>query len=248
MTIETKIAKMQNDATHYSGSDLEALLTLRRYRSWIMDEIAGFIAGRTLEVGAGVGSFSPHILAHASHLDMIEPSERLSQVLSGEYADHPRMSLFRGTAESWLAENPREDYETVVMINVLEHIEEDAAVVREFFRILRPGGHLVLFVPALPFLYSRLDSEFGHFRRYDMASLRKIVEAAGFQVSRAMFFDLLGVFPWWLINKKMGCTSFNPTLVGVYDAIGVPLTRTLERWWRPPFGKNIVMVGQRPSS
>ena len=248
MTIETTPAKMPNDATQYSGSDLEALLTMRRYRSWILDEIGDFIGGRTLEIGAGVGSFSEHILHRATHLDMIEPSEKLSRILSEKKLDPHRVSLFQGTAESWLAENARGDYETVVLINVLEHIEEDAAVVRDLFQVLRPGGHLVLFVPALPFLFSRLDAEFGHFRRYRMTPLREMIEATGFRVAKALFFDLLGVFPWWLVNKKMGCTSFNPALVGLYDAIGVPVTRTLERLCHPPFGKNIVLVGQRPNS
>jgi len=109
------------------------------------------------------------------------------------------------------------------------------------------GGHLLLFVPALQFLFSELDRQFGHFRRYRRSELRAKVGDAGFEIGLACYFDILGVAPWWLLNTVGGKTDFNPKMVRLYDAVGVPLTRLAERLLSPPFGKNVLLVARRPN-
>jgi SAM-dependent methyltransferase len=137
-------------------------------------------------------------------------------------------------------------YDAAILVNVLEHIEDDDAALAHLFAALKPGGYVMIMVPALRFLYSALDAKVGHYRRYHRGTLRRQAEAAGFEPVLARYFDAFGMLPWWLLNRVMGATDFNPALASIYDRFFVPPGRTLERLIHPPAGKNIVLVARRP--
>ena len=235
-------------ANSYASSDLEALLVLRRYRDWILDEFRPYLQGNAAEIGAGIGSYSEEILQSVATLDLVEPSSIGVERLTAAFARNGRIKLIPSTAEQWLADSRPESYDSVVMINVLEHIADDESTLAGLRRVLRPDGHLLLFVPALMLLFSRLDTLLGHYRRYHLPALRKKVEAAGFVIRSARYFDVLGTAPWLVVNRMFGATEFSPGAAAFYDAVGVPLTRTLERVVTPPFGKNVLLIAQRNHS
>lgn len=109
---------------------------------------------------------------------------------------------------------------------------------------LRRGGRLLIFVPALPALYSPFDAQIGHFRRYVKRELAALVERHGFAVRRARYFDVAGILPWYvafvLFRRSMAAGS-----VAVYDSAVVPVMRRVEALLPPPFGKNILLVAER---
>lgn len=137
--------------------------------------------------------------------------------------------------------------DTIVLVNVLEHIEDDDRALSEFYRILRPGGHLLLFVPALSFFYSALDEVLEHYRRYHLTPMRRQVEAAGFAVIVARYMDVLGILPWWLVNTIGGKRELDPRMTRLYDRIGIPVTRAVERVIPPPIGKNVLIAARHPA-
>lgn len=229
----------------YEGSDLEALLVLRRYRDWILDEFRPYLRGEVAEIGAGIGSFSQAIQQAVTALEAIEPSAPLFPRLQANLDPRNRMRARNTTAEAWLAGAAGERYDAIVMVNVLEHIADDTEVLRQSNRVLRRGGHLLLFVPALMALYSPLDRLVGHYRRYHKAALRAQVENAGFAIRHCRYFDALGVLPWLVVNRLGGARRFNPTAAALYDAIGVPIARAIERHISPPLGKNLLLVAER---
>lgn len=189
---------------------------------------------------------SRRIRPHLSSLDIVEPSENLMPELDREFGAQTGTRIFHETLESFAARQPSQAYDCAVMVNVLEHIEEDAEIAVEIFRLLRDGGHWLVFVPAMGFLFSDLDRRFGHFRRYSRAGLGTLARRAGFDVVGLRYFELLGVSPWWLINTVGGATEMNPRLTRIYDACGVPLTRAVEAVIPPPIGKNLVLIARRP--
>ncbi|MBF0308045.1 MAG: class I SAM-dependent methyltransferase [Magnetococcales bacterium] len=224
----------------YDGDDLEVLSELPNYQQWILDSFRPHLRGCCWEIGAGLGAISALLLPHVERLHLVEPAPNLHRALQRRFADQPRVTLHAGDAASFLADAavPRPD--CVVMVNVLEHIEDDAATLRAIRQRLPAGGQLLLFVPALPFLFSRLDRELGHFRRYTRHNLRRLAEEAGFTIERLDYFDLLGILPWWLVNTLAGSTRFDPRATRLYDRVGVPLTRSLEGLVSPPLGKNLL--------
>jgi SAM-dependent methyltransferase len=230
----------------YAGHDLEVLAGMTHYYAWIADYFAPFARGATVEYGAGNGNFSAHLRPRAASLDLVEPSPRLAPSLRERFRGDAVVAVHETTIETHVAAAPAGAYDTVVLVNMLEHIADDAGALRELFRVLKPGGALLLFVPALPFLFSRLDSFYGHFRRYRRDALARLVADAGFEVGQARYLDMLGVVPWWLLNTLGGAVTFNPALVRLYDRVGVPLTRAIERLFpSPPFGKNVILIARK---
>jgi SAM-dependent methyltransferase len=236
-------APIQNVA--YDGRDLEVLATMKRYHRWIVDQFAPFLTGETVEYGAGTGTFSRLILPYVKHLEIVEPSRVLSELLHHEFSREARATIANMPLEKHITSVADETKDTLVLVNVLEHIEDDAAALVHLFRVLRRDGHLLLFVPALRWLFSDLDRYYGHFRRYHRSELMKLVRAAGFDLVTVRYMDLIGVVPWWLLNTVAGKTEFQPSLINLYDRIGVPIARFIEGIVTPPFGKNILLIATK---
>lgn len=231
----------------YEGSDLEALSVLHRYQNWIVSTFLPFLCGRAVEFGAGMGNISILLRSHVDSFDLIEPSTNLSGPLRSRFEGDAAVTIHSDSLETWL---PTADtnYDSVILVNVLEHIEDDGLALEGFRQILTPGGHLLLFVPALKFLFSDLDALVGHYRRYHRDDLERLVRAAGFEIVESRYFDAIGILPWWLFNTKMGATKFNTFLTKVYDHLFVPLSRGIERIVTLPVGKNILLIAKRPDN
>lgn len=134
--------------------------------------------------------------------------------------------------------------DSVLYINVLEYIEDNSGELSMVYHTLRSGGHLMLFVPALQWLFSNANSSFGHFRRYYKKDLVKLVGKAGFSIEKAHYFDIAGILPW-NVNFVLLKDSFNTSSVSLYDKIVVPPMRFIENFLEPPIGKNIFFVARK---
>jgi SAM-dependent methyltransferase len=232
---------------NYEGSDLEVLANMPNYHGWIMSWLGPYVGGRVLEYGAGTGTISYYLRPLAQSLTLIEPSANLQTALRAKFADDPAVEFYPMTLENHVSGLGSNTMDSVVLVNVLEHIEDDKRALSELARIVAPGGYILIFVPALSFLMSDLDSQLGHFRRYHRVELQNKLEAAGVEVIACSYFDLPGVIPWFILNKLLGSTSFSPALVRLYDIAVVPLARRIEAVVSPPFGKNLVAIGRLPA-
>ena len=232
-------------AAEYQGDDLESLAVLRRYREWIVDYFDPFLSGAAVEFGAGVGSISELLVPRVESLDLVEPSPNLVGQLTDRFSGSDNMSIHGDSLEDFSSSSVKQ-YDSVVIVNVLEHIDDDARALKQIFGALKPGGHLLVLVPALPFLFSKLDGLVGHHRRYTRAGLDVRIREAGFEPIRSRYFDLLGIMPWLVLNTWCGATKFNPVLATIYDFVFVPISRVLESIVAPPLGKNVIMVARRP--
>ena len=221
---------------------LEDMGDMPNYNDWIVGRFAEHLKGSAVEIGAGLGTISERLRAHVDRLDLVEPTPALAERLRKKFADDDGCAVAEQTLETWLAATPDAAYDSVVMVNVLEHIEDDRAAARGLFDALAPGGRLLVFVPAMPALYSELDRIYGHYRRYRRGDLRACIESAGFRIEKLRYFDITGVFPWWLLNTVMGKTSFHQPSLTVYDRLFVPATKLLESVLPPPVGKNLILI------
>lgn len=187
-------------------------------------------------------------LTFANELHLVEPARNLFPVLQKNFHSCSNVSLHHGALEEVLSENPElasKVFDAIIMINVLEHIEDDSHVLNLVNQMLMPGGYLLIFVPAMPVLYGSLDRKFGHYRRYTRAGLASACRKAGYEITRIRYFDALGAFPWWFVNRVLRSSTLNPDVAKLYDRLVVPLARHLEKAITPPFGKNLVFVGRK---
>jgi SAM-dependent methyltransferase len=229
----------------YEGRDLEVLANMPNYYSWIMDTFAPHVTGHVVEYGAGGGTVSSRLVPFATKLTLVEPSPNLVRALRDRFETVPHVEVVGASLEEHAIRIVNETIDTIALVNVLEHVEDDRAALAQLVRALRPGGKLLLFVPALPLLTSKLDKMVGHFRRYQKAELVGKVCDAGASIDACRYFDLIGVAPWLVLNRLLGSTSFNPALVTLNDRFLVPISRRIERLGDLPFGKNLILVATK---
>jgi SAM-dependent methyltransferase len=213
----------------------------KHYTSWICDLIAPHISGRILEVGAGRGTYSP-FFAERGHLTALEPSAAHCDALRERLAEYANSVVVNAPLEGTAAPG---SYDTIVLINVLEHLPDDHRALGELYEALAPGGKMVLWVPAFEALYGSFDHRIGHFRRYRKRELLDLVHTVGFQQVTARYANLPGFFAWWVVVKVLRRTPTAGRLARIYDRFVVPVVRRVERIVRPPFGQSLLVVAQR---
>ncbi len=234
---------MQNDNLYF-GKDLEAMSFARNYHQWILEEFMPYIGEEVAEVGAGVGNFSDYLLkSTAKHIAAFEPSDNMYPDLESKFSENSIVSPENAFFEDKV-NNYTERFDSVCYVNVLEHIEYDREALEAAYKSLRPGGHVLIFVPALSFLYSNLDKDLGHYRRYSKKGLAEVAEAAGFQVEKIHYVDIVGIIPWYIVFVLMK-KSMVGSSVSTYDSWVVPIVKKLEQIIRPFVGKNLMLVGQK---
>lgn len=243
VTTESSATQLQ-----YDGRDLEALCFAENYYRWMLGEFAPFVQRRILEVGAGSGTLTERLLQYQpERIVSLEPSENMFPHLRSKYAGSPVVETRGGYLSDCIAEL-RGQFDTVVYVNVLEHVPDDAAEMRHAVDSLNPGGHLLIFVPALPMLYGTADELFGHYRRYTKQSLMAALEGHELDIVRFRYFDVAGIAPWWLAFVVLRRSFLSPGMVKVYDRLVVPWASRLERMTESwPAGKNLLCVARKRS-
>lgn len=234
----------QSELFSYEGRDLEVMAFAENYHTWLCDIFRPYIGARTAEVGAGSGNITSILLSeHVQELVAVEPSHEMYPLLERKFAEekrvHTRQSFFEGIYREY--ENT---FDTVVYVNVLEHVEKDAEELKYVHDALKVGGHVCIFVPALQWLYSPTDKELGHYRRYHAPQLRTLMENADFEVVRLTYFDILGVIPWFVLIKLLQ-KKIQSGDVALYDKYAIPLMRMIESRITIPVGKNLLAIGKK---
>jgi SAM-dependent methyltransferase len=236
---------LNNSDLAYDGHELEAAARLHNFYRWITDGFRPYLRGRAAEIGAGIGTYSEYLRPHVDTLDIVEPSANQQSVLRAKFADDPCIRVHSDTIEGFHARVGDGALDAICMVNVLEHIENDEKALLFLNRLIGDGGHLCVFVPAMPFLYSDFDKSIGHFRRYTKPELIAKFEAAGFDVVAVKYMDVLGILAWGLVNTLLGAKTLNPLMMRIYDTVCVPLTRAIEAVIPAPAGKNVLIVGRK---
>ncbi len=200
-----------------------------------------------LEVGAGLGEFASQ-LTGLERLVVTDVDPAAVASMAARFADRPEVEARQLDLGAGELPDVGGAVSTVVAINVLEHIEDDAAALRALARLVEPGGRIVLWVPAYMQLYGEFDRLVGHVRRYTPATLRAAVLAAGLVPHDVRPVNLLGGIAWWVVVRRGGAGSPDPRMVRVYDRFVVPVTRALERRVRAPFGQTVLGVAEVPAA
>lgn len=226
--------------TSYGGRDnLEAMKKATRYNDFLIGLIRRYSVGsRALDHGAGAGTFAIPIADGDMRVICMEPDDDLRSDLAAAGLD----------VASSLDEIADGSVDYAYTLNVLEHIKDDQDAIDSLYRCLKPGGRLLVYVPAFQALYSQMDAHVGHFRRYRRKPLKELLQAAGFEVASAYYVDSLG-FLATLIYKLLGNRSGSVSAgsVTLYDTFVFPLSRVIDFLTVGSFGKNLAVIATKPS-
>jgi SAM-dependent methyltransferase len=218
----------------------------RRYAAHVFDLFREDVGKRVLEVGCGIGTMTQRLLEIADRVVGIEPNLNCVRQTQALFDGHPRFSLkvchLEECDPTELAANR---FDTVVCVNVLEHIEDDVAALKQFRNLLIPGGRVVIFVPAIQAAYGPLDAELGHHRRYSKASLAKAFADAGLPLRTIRYTNPIGLLGWMYNAKITKSTAHSLSQVKLFETLVAPWALPLERLVAPPIGLSLVAVGVR---
>jgi SAM-dependent methyltransferase len=223
---------------------LEDLATAHRYHRYLHGLLAPYLGPSVLEVGAGLGDFSSQLLDR-DRLVVNDHDPVCLRALDERFGQRPDVEVL-GAEVLRLEVDPPVD--TVVAVNVLDRLDDDVAALRAMARTARPGGRLLLVVPAHPGLAGAYDQALDRRRRYSTEDLRGAVEAAGLLPEVVRPVNLLGGLAWWAAVRVGRQARPTPVLVRLYDRLVVPAERLLERRVQPRFGQSILCVARVPEA
>jgi glycosyltransferase involved in cell wall biosynthesis len=214
-----------------------------RYNRWMFEQLAPWLGRRALEIGSGIGSFTRYLVGRELVI-ATDLNPRYLRILSNTFERHTRVEV---TSLDLMNFDPApvaaRGIDTILCLNVLEHVEDDLGALRRLHAALVPGGRLLLLVPAHEWLFGAIDRAIDHHRRYGRAGLAARLREAGFEVEHTAFFNRLGVVGWYLNSVVLRRTRVPGLQVHLQNAL-VPLLRA-ESALRLPFGLSLIAVARR---
>jgi glycosyltransferase involved in cell wall biosynthesis len=225
---------------------LRRMATLAPYNRWLHERFEHYLGKRILEVGSGVGNQTRFFVDDREQIIASDVEPHYVRELIARFGDRPnvRVASYRfPLADGDRSELHDASIDTIVCMNVLEHIEDDRATLQNFAQVLPPDGHLVLLVPALKALYGTLDQHLGHFRRYTDDELAALVKNAGFSIETIRFLNRPAVFGWWLSSRVLKRRVMPKGQLKAFRWI-MPLLKLEERR-SPGFGLSLLVLARR---
>jgi SAM-dependent methyltransferase len=231
----------------YAAHDLETMQAARRYSAHLFKLFRPYVGKRVFEVGSGIGTMSRALADIADLVIGIEPNMNCATRADAAMRGHPRFSLrVCHLEECDRVELLSHQFDTIVCVNVLEHIEDDAGALRTFKDVLVPGGRALIFVPAVQAAYGPLDAELGHHRRYSKPSLSRAFSEAGLALEVLRYTNPIGLLGWMYNSHLRKARMHSLTQVKIFDALVAPWALPIEYALTPPIGLSLVAVGRKP--
>jgi glycosyltransferase involved in cell wall biosynthesis len=232
--------------THDGYYVLQSMRRARGLNRWILEQFRQHIGQRVLEAGCGIGNFT-ELLLDRERLVCIDNDPLYVEMAHWRLGHLENVrTLERDLSDTAAYEDLKpEQIDTIICLNVLEHIAPDEQVLRAFHDTLVPGGHAIILVPAHMFLYGPCDEAIGHVRRYTQTELHTKMQAAGFEVVQMGEFNRLGVPGWWL-NKQLGRRDLNPRQMRLFEWL-LPLAKGMEAM-KIGRGLSLIGVGRKRSA
>lgn len=209
----------------------------------------GHLGRDVLEIGAGTGAIAEWLVREGAHVTAVEPEPILARKIRAKFGDGDDVRVIETDSVGAYARLAAEGrtFDTVLCVSVLEHIADDRREFAMAAAALRPGGRYLVFVPAMPLLYSRIDRETGHVRRYTKRRFRELCNGAGLEVVSLRYFEVLGILPYLLVYKLLRRATITSSSTGVYNNVILPLSSLVDKVLRGRLiGKNLVLVARKP--
>jgi len=239
----------------HAASDVTGLETLelfshaKAFNRWMFDVIRPYCGGSVLEIGSGIGNISSLLLEQFDDLTLSDLRSEYCALLRDRFQGCPGM---KGVVRLDLAVENLADrcpeligrFNSVIALNVVEHIAEHGRAVQNARALLKQGGRLIILVPAYKWLYNPIDKQLGHFRRYTRKTLAGLVEAEGLRVLHQEYFNAAAIPGWWVTGTLFRIDRIKATPLQLYEKM-VPMMQLVDRLVGKRVGLSVVTVAER---
>jgi ubiquinone/menaquinone biosynthesis C-methylase UbiE len=221
---------------------LEGLATAVNHRRWFVELALPYLGDDPIEIGSGLGDYALEWAPHFNRFTATEADPDRLIRLKERMAENPKIDV----REMLLPTDASASYSAAVSYNVLEHIDDHVGALRSISRLVRPGGRVIIIVPAFMFAMSPVDIATGHVRRYTKKTLAGAMTEAGLEVEKVHYANALGLLGYYMATSVFKLAPKEGAMVKVYDKLVLPVTKAAESLVRPPFGQSVFAVARTP--
>ena len=210
---------------------------------YIYDNIKNFAGKRILEIGSGIGNISKYIIRNNKNKELVILSD-----ISDKYITRLK-KRFNGTKiritkydleDKKVSRLKKYKIDTIICLNVLEHIKDDKKALKNMYNILGKNGKLILLVPNLPILYGKLDKKLAHYRRYSNKTLSTKIEKSGFKIKKRFYINFFAIFGW-IIKGKILKKKLKSNDLKLYDMF-MPIFKFVDKVTNKITGLSIIFI------
>lgn len=230
---------IENDSS--GESTLEVISQSEQFNRWMFSQLKPYIIGKTLEIGSGIGNISKFLVEEEVDFQMSDIRDQYIKYLKTKFTVnsilkidlvHPEFEDVHGDLLG--------SYDLVFALNVVEHIENDLLALQNMRKLLKPGGHLFILVPAFNSLYNALDLTLQHYRRYNIRSLKKICPE-NMSFVKGWYFNFGGILGWFVVGKVLKKELIPGTSMRIYNFL-TPVFKILDRLTFRKIGLSVIGV------
>lgn len=224
---------------------LEAVSEAVRFNRWMYEQVRPSMQGKVLEVGSGIGNISAFFIQEKADITLSDIRENYCKALHQQFPDHAvlQMDLVDPGFQTKYA-HLSSSFDGVFALNVVEHIEEDRLALENIRFLLKPGGKVLILVPAWPVLYNKIDEGLFHYRRYTKRTLNATLTGAGFITEKTWMFNALGIPAWVTGGLLFREKELKKGQMNAYDKL-VALARVLDAITFHQLGLSVISVGRK---
>lgn len=220
-------------------STLESMSLALWYNQWTLSKFRKYLKGDILEIGFGIGNFTQE-LAKYGKIWAIDIEK--DYIKSFKSANNIKVGLGNIESGKYFFSNLK--FDSIVCLNVLEHIKEDELALKNIYKLLKPEGNLILLVPSNQFLYGAIDQSIGHYRRYQKLTLLEVLDKIGYLIKFNRQLNFLGGVGWFVSGKVFKDIVIEESKVKIFNRLA-PLFLKLEEIIEPPFGTSILVIASK---
>jgi len=220
---------------------LKIMRIVRWYNNWLFSLIKSHLKGEILEAGAGIGNFT-HLLSTQGIVTSVDISEDYIKTLRKMSIANVEIGFGDIEKGKYFFKNRK--FNTIVCLNVLEHIKEDKEALSNMNKLLKPRGRLILLVPAHQGAFGSLDKNLGHFRRYSKKQLLEKLVNSRFEVSKLRFLNCLGAIGWFVNARILRKKLLPKNQLTIFDKLARPFL-IVEKFIESPFGLSLLVIAEK---
>lgn len=244
---ESVAEKLPLEHEHFEA--LNRMRLLDPYYRWTLRRFGKFVGRRVMDAGCGIGNFTEVLASVVEFVLAVDLSPENIRVLNERFRGQSNVEVAQLDLDRDIATLQNHRLDTIVCLDVLEHIEDDVALLKSFHKAIQPGGHLLVKVPACKFLFGPIDVASSHYRRYTPSELREKAVQAGWNVVKTGYMNIWGVAPYYLksrVQKKQSNFSrtFAPWQLNLIRSV-IPLLEFGDKLVGPPVGQSAILIARR---
>lgn len=229
------------DIDHTGLATLEIFNEAKKFNAWMYSKIANYVGNSVLEIGSGIGNITELISADLVYAT--DFSKHYVSILKEKFSNNLNISPRYFDITKINSANFEQNIDTIICLNVLEHIEDDDSALNNINTILDMNGFLLLLVPFSNSLYCETDRLLGHYRRYSIETLSSVVQRNGFSVIKIFHFNLFGGIGWYINGKIFNQSKLSGSSINLFEKL-VPIFKVIESV-RMPFGASLICIAKK---